>query len=156
VANRLNGSRCFFWCEGYYRGRLFCVRWGSGSAYRKEDLPQGSGMRHDCYVICSLRTFAVFLCFELDQDNVKLNHQSKRLGHQSCSSKVTRAVQPVATCRQLPYSHYDVIFIMTSRADGARSPRFHYDVILIVTSFATQLATPTITDEPTLRTAYRV
>ena len=38
---------------------------------------------------------------------------------------------------------------MTSRAygaRGARSPRSHYDVILIVTSFATELATPTVTD----------
>ena len=38
---------------------------------------------------------------------------------------------------------------MTSRAYGARStrsPRSHYDVILIVTSFATELATPTVTD----------
>jgi len=26
------------------------------------------------------------------------------------------------------------------------SPRSHYDVILIVTSFATELATPTVTD----------
>jgi len=41
---------------------------------------------------------------------------------------------------------------MTSRAygaRGARSPRSHYDVILIVTSFATELATPTVTDERT-------
>jgi len=38
---------------------------------------------------------------------------------------------------------------MMSRAYGAsgtRSPRSHYDVIVIVTSFATELATPTITD----------
>ena len=38
---------------------------------------------------------------------------------------------------------------MTSRAygaRGARSTRSHYDVILIVTSFATELATPTVTD----------
>jgi len=39
---------------------------------------------------------------------------------------------------------------MTSRAYGARSPRSHYDVILIVTSFATEPATPTVTDERTL------
>jgi len=39
--------------------------------------------------------------------------------------------------------------MMTSRAYEARSPRSHYDVILIVTSFATQLVTPTVTDEPT-------
>ena len=41
---------------------------------------------------------------------------------------------------------------MTSRAYvacGARSPSSHYDVILIVTSFATELATPSITDVPT-------
>jgi len=43
---------------------------------------------------------------------------------------------------------------MTSR--GARSPRSHYDVILIVTSFATELATPTVTDECALWTPYRV
>jgi len=35
---------------------------------------------------------------------------------------------------------------MTSRAYGARSPRSHYYVILTVTSFATELATPTVTD----------
>jgi len=35
---------------------------------------------------------------------------------------------------------------MTSRAYCARSPRSHYNVILIVTSFATELATPTVTD----------
>ena len=38
---------------------------------------------------------------------------------------------------------------MTSRAlptELARSPHSHYDVILIVTSFATELATPTVTD----------
>ena len=35
---------------------------------------------------------------------------------------------------------------MTSRAYGARNPSSHYDVILIVTSFATELATPTVTD----------
>jgi len=44
---------------------------------------------------------------------------------------------------------------MTSRtygARGARSRRSHYDVILIVTSFATELATPTVTDASSLRT----
>ena len=35
---------------------------------------------------------------------------------------------------------------MTSRTYGTRSPRSHYDVIVIVTSFATELATPTVTD----------
>jgi len=35
---------------------------------------------------------------------------------------------------------------MTSRDYGARSNRTHYDVILIVTSFATELATPSVTD----------
>jgi len=39
------------------------------------------------------------------------------------------------------HSHYDVY-----GAGGARSPCSDYDVILIVTSFATELATPTITD----------
>jgi len=64
---------------------------------------------------------------------------------------VTRAIQPVATRSQSPYlhkpvssCHYDVILIMTSRA--FRSPRSHYDVILIMTSFATEPATPTVTD----------
>jgi len=42
---------------------------------------------------------------------------------------------------------------MTCRAYGARSPRSHYDIILIVTSFATELATPTVTD---VRTPYHV
>jgi len=45
---------------------------------------------------------------------------------------------------------------MTSRAYGARSPRSHYDVILIVTLFATELAMPTIMDERTLWTPYRI
>jgi len=35
---------------------------------------------------------------------------------------------------------------MTPLAYGARSPDSHYDVIRIVTSFATELATPTVTD----------
>ena len=48
------------------------------------------------------------------------------------------------------HSHYHVI--RASRAYGARSPRSYYDVILIVTSFATELATPTVTDVRTLRT----
>jgi len=38
------------------------------------------------------------------------------------------------------HSHYDVSRLRRS------SPRSHYDVILIVTSFATELATPTVTD----------
>jgi len=37
-------------------------------------------------------------------------------------------------------------------AGGARSPRSHYDVILVTTSFATELATPRVTD---LRTNVR-
>jgi len=41
---------------------------------------------------------------------------------------------------------------MTSRAYGARSPHSQYDVILIVTSFATELATPAVTDVRTLCT----
>ena len=47
-----------------------------------------------------------------------------------------------------PASYYqcDVILIMTSRAYGARSPSSNYDVILIVRTFATELATPTVTD----------
>jgi len=55
-----------------------------------------------------------------------------------------------------PHSHYDVILVVTSRAYGAHSPHSHYDVIFIVTSFATELATPTVMDERTLRTPYRV
>jgi len=63
-------------------------------------------------------------------------------------------MQPVATCRQSPFVHkpaivIDVILMITSRAygaRGARSPRSHYDVIFIVTSFATEQATPTVTD----------
>jgi len=39
--------------------------------------------------------------------------------------------------------------MMTSRAHDARSPHSHYDVIFIVTSLATQLVTPTVTDERT-------
>ena len=45
---------------------------------------------------------------------------------------------------------------MTYRAYGVRSARSHYDAILIVTPFATELATPTVTDERTLRTPYGV
>jgi len=74
---------------------------------------------------------------------------------------VTGAVQPVATCRQSPYLHKPAVIIMTSfhydvirasRSYGARSPRSRYDVILIMTSFATELATPSVTDRRTLRT----
>jgi len=38
---------------------------------------------------------------------------------------------------------------MTSRAYGSRSPRSHYDIIPIMTSFATEMATPSVTDERT-------
>ena len=55
-----------------------------------------------------------------------------------------RAYGPRGT--RSPRSHYDIILIMTSRAYSARSTRSHYDVIPIVTSFATELATPTVTD----------
>ena len=55
-------------------------------------------------------------------------------------------MQPVATRRQSPYLHKPAIIIII------RSPRSHYDVILITTSFATELATPSVTDERTLRT----
>ena len=44
-------------------------------------------------------------------------------------------------------------FYDISRAYGTRSPCSHSDVILIVTPFATELATPTITD---VRTPCRV
>jgi len=52
---------------------------------------------------------------------------------------VTRALQPVATCRQLPYLHKPAIIIMTSfslwrhlrvsRLRLSQFPRSHYDVI---------------------------
>jgi len=45
---------------------------------------------------------------------------------------------------------------MTSRAYGARSPRSHYDIIFIVTSFATELATPTVTDVRTDTAAFNI
>ena len=35
---------------------------------------------------------------------------------------------------------------MTSCTYSTRSPHSHYDIILIVTSFATELATPTVSD----------
>jgi len=41
------------------------------------------------------------------------------------------------------HSHYDVSRLRRSRRS---QPRSHYDIILIVTSFATELATPTVTD----------
>ena len=44
-------------------------------------------------------------------------------------------------------SHYDVI--RASREYGARSPRSHYEVNRTMTSFATELATPSVTDERT-------
>jgi len=50
----------------------------------------------------------------------------------------TRVPQPVATCRQSPYLHKPAIY--------------HYDVIHIMTSFATELATPSITDVRYVRT----
>jgi len=62
----------------------------------------------------------------------------------------------VATCRQSPYLHKPAIVIVTSFS-LSRRPRSQYDVILIVTSFATELATPTVTDVRTyVRTPYRV
>jgi len=45
----------------------------------------------------------------------------------------TRAVYPMATCRQSPYLHMPTIVIVTSFS--WRSPRSHYDVILIAMSF---------------------
>jgi len=42
------------------------------------------------------------------------------------------------------HSHYDII--CASCAYGTRSRHSHHDVMLIVTSFATELATPSITD----------
>jgi len=35
---------------------------------------------------------------------------------------------------------------MMCRIYGARSPHSHYDIIFVVTSFATELATPAVTD----------
>ena len=66
----------------------------------------------------------------------------------------TRAVQPVATCRHISisqllslwhHSDYDVL-VPTALA----AP------VLILTSFATELATPTVMDEHTLRILYRL
>jgi len=69
--------------------------------------------------------------------------------HYTAMSTQTRALQPVATCRQSPYLHkpafiIDVILIMTYRAYGVRSPRSHCDVILIVTSFALSWPRPAL------------
>jgi len=53
----------------------------------------------------------------------------------------------------------DTLFDSRGGFSGARNPRVscsHYDVILIMTSFATELATPSVTDERTLLTLYRV
>jgi len=44
------------------------------------------------------------------------------------------------------WHHFHNDVIRASRAYCARSPCSHYDVILIVMSFATELATPTVTD----------
>ena len=70
-------------------------------------------------------------------------------------------MQPVATCRQSPYLHKPAIVIVTSFSLWRLAPirrsqppvLIMSDVILIVTSFATELATPTVTD---VRTPYRV
>jgi len=43
-------------------------------------------------------------------------------------------------------SHYDVIRESRVSRYGAHSPRSDYDVILIMTSFATELATPSVTN----------
>jgi len=74
-----------------------------------------------------------------------VNYSGATRGHMS----------PVAISPQATYCHCDVILIITSRAygaGGARSPRSQNDVILIVTSFATELATPNVTDVRTLPT----
>ena len=67
----------------------------------------------------------------------------------------TRALQPVATCRQLSYLHKPANIIMTSfslwrhsrvlrapMVHGARSPCYHYDVILIMISCLRHLQPP--------------
>jgi len=64
---------------------------------------------------------------------VKTDQSGATRGHKS-----TIAISPQAS-----YCHCDVTLIMMSRT---RSPRSHYDIILIMMSFATELATPTITD----------
>ena len=69
------------------------------------------------------------------------------------SSVFTRAMQPFAACRQSPSSQ--LFLAPTTLADsvrGARSPHSHYDVILVMTSFATDLATPSVTDVTYVRT----
>jgi len=63
---------------------------------------------------------------------------------------VTRALQPVATCRQSPYLYKPAIVIMTSFASLA--PVVLAAPVLIMTSFATELATCSITDERALHT----
>jgi len=60
---------------------------------------------------------------------------------------------PSPTCRQSPSSQ--LFLAPTALADsarGARSPRSHYDFILVMTSFATDLATPSVTDVTYVRT----
>jgi len=74
-------------------------------------------------------------------------------GHDNCSQQVTilaeihsasqsvhykfpRALQHLATCRQSPYIHPHARY-------------YHCDVIFIMTSSATELATPSVTDELT-------
>ena len=42
------------------------------------------------------------------------------------------------------HSYYNVI--RASRAYGVRNPSSHYGVILVMTLFATELATPSVTD----------
>ena len=66
---------------------------------------------------------------------------------------LSRRSQPASQLFSLWRHAHDVI--RAAGAYGARNPRAsysHYDVILIVTSFATELATPGVTDERTSRT----
>ena len=59
------------------------------------------------------------------------------------------AISPLAS-----YYHYDVILIMTSFA--RLTPTALAARVLIMTSFATELATPSVTDVRYVRTPYRV
>jgi len=61
------------------------------------------------------------------------NLESSFIESSFTSSEHTRALQPVATCRQSPYLRPIPCY-------------YHYDVILIMTSFSTELATPSVTD----------
>ena len=61
---------------------------------------------------------------------------------------ITGGLQPVATCRQSPYLHKPAIIIMASSHSVIIMTSFASLAapVLIMTSFATELATPSVTD----------